>query len=75
MNDNELYPYNGYSTSQQVENEIALKESVARVMRRVYGKMTLGLLATALTSFAVISTPAILQFLFTHQALFWQGLP
>lgn len=71
MNDNELYPYNGYSTSQQVENEIALKESVSRVMRRVYGKMTLGLLATALTSFAVISSPAILQFLFTHQALFW----
>lgn len=72
MNNNELYPYNnGYSTSQQVENELALKDSVARVMRKVYGKMTLGLLATALTSFAVLSTPVILQFLFSHQAVFW----
>ncbi|MBO7609044.1 MAG: Bax inhibitor-1/YccA family protein [Muribaculaceae bacterium] len=72
MNNNDLYPYNnGYSTSLQVENELAMQGSVARVMRKVYGKMFLGLMATALTSFAVITSQSMLQFLFSHQAVFW----
>ena len=71
MNDNELYPFNGYTTSQQAENELAMRDSVSRVMRKVYGKMTLGLLTTAVTSFAVLSSEAMLSFLFSHQAVFW----
>ena len=47
---------NGYQTAIQAENELTLKRYVAGVMRRVYGKMTLGLLVTALTSFLMLSS-------------------
>ncbi|MBP3738720.1 MAG: Bax inhibitor-1/YccA family protein [Muribaculaceae bacterium] len=55
----------------QAENELSLSNYIARVMRRVYGKMSLGLLVTALTSFAVLSSPSIMSVLFSHQAVFW----
>ena len=55
----------------QAENELSLSNYIARVMRRVYGKMSLGLLTTALTSFAVLSSPSIMSVLFSHQAVFW----
>ena len=62
---------NGYSTAVQAENELTLKRYVAGVMRKVYGKMTLGLLATAVTSFAVLSSETLLTMLFSSSATMW----
>lgn len=65
------YLDNGYSTASQAENAITLQRYVAGVMRQVYGKMTLGLLATALTSFLMLSSPALLNMLFSTTATIW----
>ena len=65
------YLDNGYSTASQAENAITLQRYVAGVMRQVYGKMTLGLLATALTSFLMLSSPALLSMLFSTTATIW----
>ena len=62
---------NGYQTAVQAENEATLQRYVAGVMRKVYGKMTLGLLATAITSFLVLSTPAVMSLLFSSTATLW----
>ena len=51
----------GYDTAVQAENEMTLQRYVAGVMRKVYGKMTLGLLVTAVTSLLVLSSPAIMS--------------
>ena len=61
----------GYQTAVQAENELTLKRYVAGVMRKVYGKMTLGLLATAVTSFAVLSSETLLTMLFSSSATMW----
>lgn len=71
MNNNEFNPYGGYNTPWQVDSELALKDTMSRVMRKVYGKMFLGLLVTALTSFAVLSSPSLLQLMFASRATFW----
>ena len=62
---------NGYQTAVQAENELTLRRYVAGVMRRVYGKMTLGLLVTAIVSFLVVSTPAALNLLFSSMSMIW----
>ena len=62
---------NGYMTAVQAENELSLQRYVASVMRKVYGKMTLGLLLTALTSFLILSSPMVLSFLFRSTATIW----
>ena len=62
---------NGYRTAVEAENEQTLQRYVAGVMRRVYGKMTLGLLLTALTAFLVVSSPAALSLLFSSTATLW----
>ena len=62
---------NGYSTAVQAENELTLQRYVASVMRKVYGKMTLGLLITALTSLLMLSSPAVLSFLFRTTVTIW----
>ena len=67
-NDNYM---NGYRTAVEAENEQTLQRYVAGVMRRVYGKMTLGLLLTALTAFLVVSSPAALSLLFSSTATLW----
>ena len=59
---------NGYQTAVQAENEWALQRYVSGVMRRVYGKMTLGLLLTALTSFLMLLSPTLLGILFSSTA-------
>ena len=71
MNNNELYPYGSYETAAQVENEITLSNYIASVMRRVYGKMFLGLLATAITSFIILSSESIMMTLMTNRFIFW----
>ena len=62
---------NGYQSAVQAENEMTLRRYVAGVMRRVYGKMTLGLLLTALTSFLVVSSEAAMSLLFSSTASIW----
>lgn len=62
---------NGFQTAVQAENEATLQRYVAGVMRKVYGKMTLGLLATAITSFLVLSSPALMNVLFSNMAIMW----
>lgn len=62
---------NGYKTAVQAENELTLQRYVAGVMRKVYGKMTLGLLATAATSYLVFSSQALMSLLFSSPATIW----
>ncbi|MBR6284976.1 MAG: Bax inhibitor-1/YccA family protein [Muribaculaceae bacterium] len=72
MNNNDLYPYgSGYSTAAQVENEMSLANYTASVMRRVYGKMFLGLLATAITSFMMLSSESLMMTLLGNRIIFW----
>ena len=59
----------GYDTALQAENELTLRRYVTGVMRRVYGKMTLGLLVTALTSYLMLTVPALMNFLMLHPLL------
>ena len=65
------YYENGYQTAVQAENEMTLQRYVANVMRRVYGKMTLGLLATAVTSFLMLMNPALLEVIVGSRILFF----
>ena len=65
------YYESGYQTAIQAENELTLRRYVAGVMRKVYGKMTLGLLLTALTSFLVVSSETALALLFSTRATIW----
>jgi len=73
--DNQYYFNNnddrGYSNAVQAENEMTLQRYVAAVMRRVFGKMTLGLLVTALVSWLMLSTPTAMNLIFSHPALMW----
>ncbi|MBR5674128.1 MAG: Bax inhibitor-1/YccA family protein [Muribaculaceae bacterium] len=62
---------NGYQTAVQAENELTLQRYVAGVMRKVYGKMALGLLATAVTSYLVFSSEALMSLLFSSSATIW----
>ena len=62
---------NGYNTAVQAENEMTLQRYVASVMRKVYGKMTLGLLVTALTSFLILSSPAVMNVFLGSKILFF----
>ena len=59
------YNQNGYQTAVQAENEWALQRYVSSVMRRVYGKMSLGLLVTAICSFVMVMNPALTDILFS----------
>ncbi len=62
---------NGYQTAVQAENELTLRRYVGGVMRKVYAKMTLGLLLTALSSFLVLSSETLLSLLFSSTATIW----
>ena len=61
----------GYQTAAQAENEMTLQRYVAGVMRKVYGKMTLGLILTALTSYFVANNPTVLNLLFATRGIVW----
>ncbi len=61
----------GYQTAVQAENEATLKRYIASVMRRVYGKMTVGLLVTALVSFLVVSSQALVDMIFASSFIFY----
>ena len=68
---NNEYYQNGYQTAVQAENGAALQRYVASVMRRVYGKMSLGLMATALMAFLVVSSEALQSLMFRSMGIFW----
>ena len=61
----------GFPTAVQAENEMSLKRYMASVMRRVYGKMTMGLLVTALVSFLVVSSQALVDLIFESSFIFY----
>jgi len=71
MNNWNQFNESGYATAVQAENELTLKRYVAGVMRKVYGKMTLGLLLTAVISFLIVNSPAALSLLFSTSATIW----
>ncbi len=62
------YNQNGYQTAVQAENEWALQRYISGVMRRVYGKMSLGLLVTAISSFLMLMSPTLMGILFSSNA-------
>lgn len=65
------YPNGGFSTAAQAEGAYSLQSYIAKVMRRVFGKMFLGLLITALTSIYVAITPAIAEPILSSRFLFF----
>lgn len=71
MNNWNNFNENGYPTAVQAENEMSLQRYVAGVMRKVYGKMTLGLLATAATSYLMFSSKTLLTLLLSSTATLW----
>ena len=71
MNNWNNYYENGYQTAVQAENEATLQRYVAGVMRRVYGKMTFGLLLTALASYFVAHTEAAMSIFYSTPAIMW----
>lgn len=71
MNEWNNFNNDGYQTAVQAENEITLQRYVAGVMRKVYGKMTLGLLVTAITSYLLLSSQAALSLIFSSPASIW----
>ena len=71
MNNWNDFNENGYQTAVQAENEMTLQRYVAGVMRKVYGKMTLGLILTALTSYFVAHNTAALNLLFATRGIIW----
>lgn len=62
---------NGYQTAVQAENEMTLQRYVAEVMRKVYGKMTLGLLVTALAAFLVVSSELLMSIFLSSPITFY----
>ncbi|MBR5728437.1 MAG: hypothetical protein IKX39_07305, partial [Muribaculaceae bacterium] len=65
------YYNNGYATAAQAESELALSRYVSSVMLRVYGKMFLGLLVTAITAFLVVTNEALMTLFFSSRATFF----
>ena len=71
MNYNEMPPsYNGNNYFSQSDGR-ALDSRLSAIMKRVYVKMFLGLLVTALTAFFCIQSPAVVQFFAMHSWAMW----
>ena len=51
--------------------QTALTDQVRSVMKRVYVRMTIGLLVSAFCALGVASSPALLSFFFGNQLVFW----
>ncbi len=58
------YGQQGYQSPLQVQEDRALSSYVATVMQKVFVKMGLGLLVTAIIAFLTASTPAILELIY-----------
>lgn len=71
MENNYYNAYPGYATASQAEGAQSLQSYVARVMRRVFGKMFLGLFITALVAMFVASSEAMLTLIFSSKIVFF----
>lgn len=75
MNTNNLYSNSQYTQVPPplptMEDQLSLSSYVATVMRKVYMKMTLGLIVTALVALFVASSEPILYAIFSNQFIFW----
>lgn len=71
-NYNPSQPFNnGYATAAEAQAQRSLSSYVAKVMRRVYAKMFAGLLLTAVISFLVASSPAMIQLIYSSKIVFF----
>ena len=61
----------GFVSPFMVENAMMLQSYVAKVMRRIYAKMFLGLIVTALVSLFVASSPALIEAIFSSRIVFF----
>lgn len=52
-------------------NQNAVVDQTRSVMKRVYVRMTIGLLVSAFVALGVASSPALLQFFWGNQVVFW----
>ena len=68
---NNNYYMDGYETAVQAENEATLQRYVAGVMRRVYGKMAVGLATTAIAAYLVASSETVKAMLFSSMMPIW----
>lgn len=64
-------PAYGYSGAAAYENEMTLSAYVGKIMRRVFGKMTLGILLTAIISMLVASNTSMMLTIFQHSWMMW----
>ena len=64
-------PYGYQQSAAQVQNEHALASYVATVMQKVYVKMGLGLLLTAIIAFFVASSQGMLNLLYGNSWMIW----
>ena len=71
MENNYYYNNYGYPTAAQAESELSLSRYVASVMRRVYGKMFLGLLVTAITSLLVLTNETLMTLFLSSRLTFF----
>lgn len=60
-----------YTGAVAIENELTLSAYVGRIMRRVFGKMTLGILVTALVSLWIAGNASLLNIFFSSQWIFY----
>lgn len=61
----------GYNSAMSVENEISLQRYVAAVMRKVYAKMTFGLLVTAIMAMLVVTSPSLMNIFYGNSIAIW----
>lgn len=61
----------GYYSASAINAEMSMSSYISGVMRRVFGKMFLGVLLTAFVSLGVASTPALINMIFSSKLVFW----
>ncbi|MBR1484626.1 MAG: Bax inhibitor-1/YccA family protein [Prevotella sp.] len=61
----------GQAGVSQHDQELTMSETVPVLMRKVYTWMALALVITGFTAYYVATSPAVLQFIFTNQIVFW----
>lgn len=61
----------GYYSASAMGAELSMASYISKVMRRVFGKMFLGVLLTAFVSLGIASTPALIETIFSSRILFW----
>ena len=61
----------GYYSASAINAEMSMSSYISGVMRRVFGKMFLGVLLTAFVSLGVASTPDLTNMIFSSKLVFW----